>query len=100
MADGFDEIYVDTGRPLRGVAESLIAGPPKHGVEVDVVRAVDHDIASGVWPDMREHGWAHRRLARMLKTSEGVPAYGTSDRVGMPDVATTLPIPNTVERLP
>ena len=30
----------------------------KHGVEVDVVRAVDHDIATGVWTDMREHGWA------------------------------------------
>ena len=29
----------------------------KHGVEVDVVRAIDHDIATGVWPDMREHGW-------------------------------------------
>ena len=24
---------------------------------VDVVRAIDHDIATGVWPDMREHGW-------------------------------------------
>jgi multimeric flavodoxin WrbA len=30
----------------------------KHGVEVDVIRAVDHDIATGVWPDMTEHGWA------------------------------------------
>lgn len=30
----------------------------KNGVTVDVVRAVDHDIAYGVWPDMREHGWA------------------------------------------
>ena len=29
----------------------------KHGVEVEVVRAIDHDIATGVWPDMREHGW-------------------------------------------
>src|SRR5215208_3911417 len=28
----------------------------KHGIEVDVVRAVDHDIATGVWPDMRGHG--------------------------------------------
>lgn len=27
------------------------------GVHVDVVRAVDHDIATGVWPDMTEHGW-------------------------------------------
>ncbi len=29
-----------------------------HGVEVDTIRAVDHDIATGVWPDMTEHGWA------------------------------------------
>jgi multimeric flavodoxin WrbA len=29
----------------------------KHGVTVDVIRAVDHDIATGVWPDMAEHGW-------------------------------------------
>ena len=27
------------------------------GVAVDVIRAVDHDIAAGVWPDMTEHGW-------------------------------------------
>ncbi|HEX8094288.1 flavodoxin family protein [Jatrophihabitans sp.] len=30
----------------------------KQGVSVDQFRAVDHDIASGVYPDMREHGWA------------------------------------------
>jgi multimeric flavodoxin WrbA len=29
----------------------------KHGVQVDVIRAIDHDIATGVWPDMTEHGW-------------------------------------------
>ena len=29
----------------------------RHGVEVEVLRAVDHDIATGVWPDMTEHGW-------------------------------------------
>ena len=29
----------------------------KHGVEVEVVRAVDHDIATGVYLDMTEHGW-------------------------------------------
>lgn len=27
------------------------------GVTVDEIRAVDHDIAPGVQPDMREHGW-------------------------------------------
>jgi multimeric flavodoxin WrbA len=28
-----------------------------HGVAVDEIRAVDHAIAPGVQPDMREHGW-------------------------------------------
>lgn len=30
----------------------------KNGVTVDHIRAVDHDIAPGVWPDMTEHGAA------------------------------------------
>ena len=30
MSDGFDEVYLDTRRQLRGVAESLIAAPA-HG---------------------------------------------------------------------
>jgi multimeric flavodoxin WrbA len=29
----------------------------RQGVEVEAVRAIDHDIATGVWPDMTEHGW-------------------------------------------
>ncbi|MEX2014809.1 MAG: flavodoxin family protein [Candidatus Saccharimonadales bacterium] len=29
----------------------------KQGVKTDVIRAVDHDIATGVYPDMREQGW-------------------------------------------
>lgn len=30
----------------------------KQGVTTEVIRAVDHDIATGVYPDMTEHGWA------------------------------------------
>lgn len=30
----------------------------KHGVATEVIRMVDHDIATGVYPDMREQGWA------------------------------------------
>jgi multimeric flavodoxin WrbA len=29
----------------------------RQGVEVETIRAVDHDIATGIWPDMTEHGW-------------------------------------------
>ncbi|HZD65491.1 MAG TPA: flavodoxin family protein, partial [Acidimicrobiales bacterium] len=28
-----------------------------HGVGVEVIRTVDQDIATGIYPDMRQHGW-------------------------------------------
>ena len=30
----------------------------RHNVDVEVIRAIDHDIATGIYPDMTEHGWA------------------------------------------
>jgi hypothetical protein len=41
----------------RGLADLSIAMLERNGVDVTVVRAVDHAIATGVWPDMTEHGW-------------------------------------------
>jgi multimeric flavodoxin WrbA len=29
----------------------------KHGVKTELIRTIDHDIATGVQPDMRQHGW-------------------------------------------
>jgi multimeric flavodoxin WrbA len=40
----------------QGLADRSIELMQKLGVGVDLVRAVDHDIAPGVQPDMREHG--------------------------------------------
>ncbi|MGF1646742.1 MAG: flavodoxin family protein [Kineosporiaceae bacterium] len=40
------------------LADRSIAIMREHEVSVEVVRAVDHDIAPGVWPDMTEHGAA------------------------------------------
>ncbi|MDQ3983343.1 MAG: flavodoxin family protein [Actinomycetota bacterium] len=34
-----------------------IALMENQGVQVELIRAIDHDIAVGVWPDMTEHGW-------------------------------------------
>lgn len=39
---------------LLGVAQDLFEA---NNVSVEFVRAVDEGIASGVYPDMREHGW-------------------------------------------
>ncbi len=40
-----------------GLVEASAAVMRKHGVEVEILRAVDHDIATGVYVDMTEHGW-------------------------------------------
>ena len=41
-----------------GLMRVSMAIMERNGVDVDLVRAVDHDLAPGVWPDMREHGAA------------------------------------------
>ena len=39
----------------------------KHGVTTELIRAIDHDIATGVWPDMREHGWSSDEWPEIYK---------------------------------
>ncbi|MCH7709703.1 MAG: flavodoxin family protein, partial [Myxococcales bacterium] len=39
---------------LIGISKAIME---KNGVAVDLLRPVDHRIAFGVWPDMKEHGW-------------------------------------------
>ena len=41
-----------------GLARIAIEIMEANGVTVDTIRAVDHDIAAGVYPDMRDHGAA------------------------------------------
>jgi len=41
----------------QGLMDLSIGVMEKNGVSVDSIRAVDHDIAPGVWDDMTEHGW-------------------------------------------
>ncbi len=40
---------------LIGVSTNIMQA---HGVDVEVIRTIDHDdIATGIYPDMRDHGW-------------------------------------------
>jgi len=41
----------------QGLADLSVELMRRRGVTVDVIRAADHDIPPGVWPDMTEHGW-------------------------------------------
>ena len=40
-----------------GLAKISMSIMKKHGVDVEMIRAVDYDIATGVYTDMRKHGW-------------------------------------------
>src|SRR5215204_3742295 len=41
----------------QGLADRSIAIMESEGVTVEQFRAIDHAIATGVYPDMTEHGW-------------------------------------------
>ena len=43
----------------------------RQDVGVELVRAVDHDIATGVWPDMTEHGWERDEWPALFETVMG-----------------------------
>ena len=42
----------------QGLMDISIEIMRRNRVEVENIRAIDHQIATGVWPDMTEHGWA------------------------------------------
>ncbi len=42
----------------------------KQGVQVEVIRAIDQDIATGVYPDMTEHGWRSDEWPEIWKKVE------------------------------
>jgi multimeric flavodoxin WrbA len=51
----------------QGLADQSIAIMERNGVQVDVIRAVDHEIATGVYPDMTEHGWERDEWPRIYE---------------------------------
>ena len=41
----------------QGLMDLSIEIMRRNGVAVESIRAIDHELATGVWPDMTEHGW-------------------------------------------
>src|SRR5215216_7891424 len=52
----------------QGLADRSIAIMEAHGVAFDVIRAVDHEIATGVYPDMTEHRWERDDWPALFET--------------------------------
>ena len=51
-----------------GLADLSMTIMRRTGVEVELIRAIDHEIATGVWPDMTEHGWARDDWPAIFET--------------------------------
>jgi multimeric flavodoxin WrbA len=50
-----------------GLLRASMALMEKHGVQTELIRTIDHDIATGVYPDMREQGWATDEWPELYK---------------------------------
>jgi multimeric flavodoxin WrbA len=50
-----------------GLVDISAAIMKKQGVQVEVIRAIDHDIAQGVYPDMTEQGWSADEWPEIFK---------------------------------
>ncbi|MFE3292219.1 flavodoxin family protein [Rhodococcus sp. NPDC059234] len=51
----------------QGLIDRSVGLMREAGVAVDQIRAVDHDIATGVYPDMTEHGWPTDEWPRLFE---------------------------------
>ncbi len=51
----------------QGLMEVSMKIMKKEGVEVDLIRFVDHRVASGVYPDMTEYGWEKDEWPELFK---------------------------------
>jgi multimeric flavodoxin WrbA len=69
----------------------------KHGVKTEVIRPIDHDIATGVWPDMREHGWATDEWPELYKKVQAADILILAGPIWLGDNSSVMK--RTVERL-
>ena len=66
----------------QGVIDRSVAIMEANGVSVDQIRAVDHDIATGVRPDMTEHGWDTDEWPALLTRVLAATSWSSPDRSG------------------
>ena len=60
----------------------------RNEVSVECIRAIDHEIATGVWPDMTEHGWERDEWPEIFERvmAADILVLGTADLAGREDL--------------
>lgn len=79
---------------LIGISQEIMQ---KHGVEVEIIRPIDHDIATGVYPDMREQGWATDEWPEIYKKVEAADIVVLAGPIWLGDNSSIMK--QTIERL-
>jgi len=69
----------------------------KHGVDVEVIRPIDHDIATGVYPDMREQGWDTDEWPEIYKKVQAANILILAGPIWLGDNSSVMK--KTIERL-
>ena len=76
------------------ISESIMK---KHGVKTEIIRPIDHDIATGVWPDMREHGWETDEWPELYKKVMAADILVLAGPIWLGDNSSVMK--KTIERL-
>lgn len=69
----------------------------KHGVKTEVIRPIDHEIATGVYPDMREHGAKTDEWPALYKKVQAADILVLAGPIWLGDNSSVMK--RTIERL-
>lgn len=69
----------------------------KHNVGVDIIRPIDHDIATGVYPDMTKHGWKSDEWPQLFKKVQAADILVLCGPIWLGDNSSVMK--KTIERL-
>lgn len=69
----------------------------KHGVQTEIIRPIDHTIATGVYPDMREHGWETDEWPELYKKVQAADILVLAGPIWLGDNSSVMK--KTIERL-
>lgn len=50
-----------------GLLQASMELMESHGVQTELIRTIDHEVATGVYPDMRDHGWQTDEWPELFK---------------------------------
>lgn len=81
----------------QGLIDISAAIMAKHGVTVNQIRSIDHEIAVGVYPDMREHGWDRDEWVDLWPTVFGADILVLAGPIWLGDNSSELK--KVIERL-